>query len=79
MYRYDEFDERFVRERVAQFTDQVTRRLDGSLTEERVDAAAARVLAAKGVDACAVDSDGAPQVEVSDVPSDEPVVNPTVQ
>ena len=52
---------------------------DGSLTEERVDAAAARVLAAKGVDACAVDSDGAPQVEVSDVPSDEPVVNPTVQ
>ena len=34
MYRYDEFDERFVRERVAQFTDQVTRRLDGSLTED---------------------------------------------
>ncbi|QEL21582.1 nitrite/sulfite reductase [Bosea sp. F3-2] len=34
MYRYDEFDERFVRERVAQFTDQVGRRLDGSLTED---------------------------------------------
>ncbi|MGO4173924.1 nitrite/sulfite reductase [Bosea sp. TAF32] len=34
MYRYDEFDERFVRERVAQFTDQVARRLDGSLTED---------------------------------------------
>jgi sulfite reductase (NADPH) hemoprotein beta-component len=34
MYRYDEFDERFVRERVAQFRDQVTRRLDGSLTED---------------------------------------------
>lgn len=34
MYRYDEFDERFVRERVAQFTDQVSRRLDGSLTED---------------------------------------------
>ncbi|SMF67128.1 sulfite reductase (NADPH) hemoprotein beta-component [Tistlia consotensis] len=34
MYRYDEFDERFVRERVAQFRDQVARRLDGSLTEE---------------------------------------------
>ena len=32
MYRYDEFDERFVRERVAQFRDQVTRRLDGSPT-----------------------------------------------
>ncbi len=34
MYRYDEFDERFVRERVAQFRDQVGRRLDGSLTED---------------------------------------------
>ncbi|HEU0221502.1 MAG TPA: nitrite/sulfite reductase [Paracoccaceae bacterium] len=34
MYRYDAFDERFVRERVAQFRDQVARRLDGSLTEE---------------------------------------------
>ncbi|MDE2579854.1 MAG: nitrite/sulfite reductase [Hyphomicrobiales bacterium] len=34
MYRYDEFDERFVRERVAQFRDQVQRRIDGALTEE---------------------------------------------
>lgn len=34
MYRYDEFDERFVRERVAQFRTQVERRLDGSLTED---------------------------------------------
>jgi sulfite reductase (NADPH) hemoprotein beta-component len=34
MYRYDEFDERFVRERVVQFSDQVARRLDGSLTED---------------------------------------------
>ncbi|MGX1788877.1 nitrite/sulfite reductase [Bosea sp. NPDC055332] len=34
MYRYDEFDERFVRERVAQFRDQVGRRLNGSLTED---------------------------------------------
>ena len=34
MYRYDEFDERFVRERVAEFSDQVARRLDGSLTED---------------------------------------------
>jgi sulfite reductase (NADPH) hemoprotein beta-component len=34
MYRYDEFDERFVRERVAQFRDQVARRLEGALTEE---------------------------------------------
>lgn len=34
MYRYDEFDERFVRERVAQFRDQVARRLDGSLSDD---------------------------------------------
>jgi sulfite reductase (NADPH) hemoprotein beta-component len=34
MYRYDEFDERFVRERVAEFSGQVERRLDGSLTED---------------------------------------------
>ena len=34
MYRYDEFDARFVRERVAQFRDQVARRLDGELTED---------------------------------------------
>jgi sulfite reductase (NADPH) hemoprotein beta-component len=34
MYSYSDFDESFVRARVAQFTDQVTRRLDGSLTEE---------------------------------------------
>jgi sulfite reductase (NADPH) hemoprotein beta-component len=34
MYRYDEFDERFVRERVAQFREQVARRLTGALTED---------------------------------------------
>lgn len=34
MYRYDEFDERFVRERVAQFRNQVERRLNGSLSED---------------------------------------------
>ncbi|MCK9992201.1 MAG: sulfite reductase (NADPH) hemoprotein beta-component [Alphaproteobacteria bacterium] len=34
MYRYDEFDHAFVQERVAQFRDQVTRRLNGELTEE---------------------------------------------
>ena len=34
MYRYDEFDERFVRERVAQFRDQVERRLSGALTDD---------------------------------------------
>ena len=34
MYRYDEFDARFVRERVAQFRDQVGRRLSGAITED---------------------------------------------
>ena len=34
MYRYDEFDHAFVMERVAQFRDQVVRRLNGELTEE---------------------------------------------
>jgi len=34
MYRYDEFDQVFVDQRVAQFRDQVKRRLDGELTED---------------------------------------------
>jgi sulfite reductase (NADPH) hemoprotein beta-component len=34
MYSYSDFDEAFVRARVAQFTGQVERRLDGSLTED---------------------------------------------
>ncbi|MDX1737691.1 MAG: nitrite/sulfite reductase, partial [Alphaproteobacteria bacterium] len=34
MYRYDEFDSRFVTQRVNQFRDQVKRRLDGELTED---------------------------------------------
>ncbi|MDG3040368.1 nitrite/sulfite reductase [Roseicyclus marinus] len=34
MYRYSEFDESFVRSRVAQFRAQVERRIDGSLTED---------------------------------------------
>ncbi|GAB1479569.1 nitrite/sulfite reductase [Paracoccaceae bacterium] len=34
MYSYSDFDEAFVRSRVAQFTQQVERRLDGSLSEE---------------------------------------------
>ncbi len=34
MYQYTEFDEAFVRERVAQFRAQVDRRIDGSLTED---------------------------------------------
>ena len=35
MYRYDEFDARFVGERVAQFRDQVARRIAGDLTEDQ--------------------------------------------
>jgi len=35
MYRYDEFDHAFVQARVAQFSDQVERRLAGELTEEQ--------------------------------------------
>ncbi len=35
MYRYDEFDQAFVNERVAQFRDQVARRLTGELDEDQ--------------------------------------------
>ncbi len=35
MYRYDEFDTTFVRQRVDQFRDQVNRRVSGDLTEEQ--------------------------------------------
>jgi sulfite reductase (NADPH) hemoprotein beta-component len=34
MYRYDEFDAKFVNERTAQFRDQANRRLRGELTED---------------------------------------------
>ena len=34
MYTYNDFDEAFVRSRVAQFRGQVERRIDGSLTED---------------------------------------------
>jgi sulfite reductase (NADPH) hemoprotein beta-component len=34
MYKYNDFDVAFVRERVSQFRDQVARRIDGSLTED---------------------------------------------
>ncbi len=34
MYRYDDFDRDFVRARVAEFRDQVERRIDGLLTED---------------------------------------------
>ncbi len=35
MYRYDEFDETLVRERVAEFSQQVERRLKGEITEDQ--------------------------------------------
>lgn len=35
MYRYDEFDDRIVRERIAEFRGQVERRLRGELTEDQ--------------------------------------------
>jgi sulfite reductase (NADPH) hemoprotein beta-component len=35
MYRYDEFDARFVRERIEQFRGQVARRLSGELSEDQ--------------------------------------------
>ncbi|NQV20609.1 MAG: nitrite/sulfite reductase, partial [Rhodospirillales bacterium] len=34
MYRYDDYDRTMVRQRAAQFRDQVQRRLSGALTEE---------------------------------------------
>ncbi|MFQ3183375.1 MAG: sulfite reductase (NADPH) hemoprotein beta-component [Alteromonas macleodii] len=34
MYKYNSFDEGFVNERVSQFREQVSRRIDGSLTED---------------------------------------------
>jgi sulfite reductase (NADPH) hemoprotein beta-component len=35
VYRYDEFDHRFLAERVAQYGDQVRRRMNGELTEDQ--------------------------------------------
>ncbi|MDX8448777.1 nitrite/sulfite reductase [Mesorhizobium captivum] len=35
MYRYDEFDQDFVKARVAEFSDQVQRRLAGEITEDQ--------------------------------------------
>jgi sulfite reductase (NADPH) hemoprotein beta-component len=34
MYRYDQFDHKIVAQRIAQFRDQVDRRLSGELTED---------------------------------------------
>ncbi len=51
---------------------------DGTVSQERLNDAAAAVLAVKGVDPCEVAGQPAPEVsEESDGPSDEPVINPT--
>ena len=49
----------------------------GVVSEERLNEAAARVLAIKGLDPCEVTGGPAPEVTDTDVPSDAPVVNPT--
>ncbi len=51
----------------------------GALAPDRLNGAAARVLAVKGVDPCAVGGGPAPTVSEADVPSDAPVINPTEQ
>ena len=35
MYKYDTYDHQMVRERIAEFRDQVERRIDGRLTEDQ--------------------------------------------
>lgn len=50
---------------------------DGTVTQERLNDAAAAVLAAKGIDACAVTGDQPAEVDDSEVPSDPAVTNPT--
>jgi beta-N-acetylhexosaminidase len=50
---------------------------DGTVSDQRLNDAAAAVLAAKGIDPCAAVGGPAPQVQDSDVPDDPAVVNPT--
>jgi len=50
---------------------------DGTVTQERLDDAAAAVLAAKGIDPCDLAVGPAPGAEESEVPSDPAVLNPT--
>ena len=49
---------------------------DGTVTQERLNDAAAAVLAAKGIDPCDVTGVPAPEVEDSEVPSDPAVSTP---
>ena len=50
---------------------------DGTVSQERLNDAAAAVLAAKGIDPCSVTESPDPVVPDSPVPSDPPIVNPT--
>lgn len=50
---------------------------DGSVTEGRLNEAAAAVLATKGIDPCDVAGDPTPEIQESVVPSDPSVINPT--
>jgi beta-N-acetylhexosaminidase len=50
---------------------------DGTVTQERLNDAAAAVLAAKGIDPCDVAGGPAPEVDDSDVPSDPAIINPS--
>jgi len=50
---------------------------DGTVTQERLNAAAAAVLAAKGIDPCDVSGEPAPEVVDSDIPGDPAVINPS--
>ena len=51
----------------------------GTVTQERLNDAAAAVLAAKGIDPCDLAGDPAPTVDDTGVPSDPVVINPTVE
>ncbi len=50
---------------------------DGTVTQERLNDAAAAVLAAKGIDPCDVSGEPAPEVVDSDIPGDPAVINPS--
>lgn len=50
---------------------------DGTISTDRLNHAAATVLAAKGIDPCSVAGRSAPDVDDSELPSDAPVTNPT--
>jgi beta-N-acetylhexosaminidase len=51
----------------------------GELDQDRVDDAALRVFAAKGIDPCSVRAGKPPSRDAGTTPSDPPVVNPTTQ